>query len=55
MEGNVAYTLEVIKPKNFWLGSLKGKAYLGNRGVVERLILKWILENWVWRWWIGCI
>jgi hypothetical protein len=34
--------------KKFWLGSLKGRDYLGNLGIDWVIILKWILKE------LGC-
>jgi hypothetical protein len=28
-----------------WTGNTKGRAHLGNLGVIERVLLKWILKE----------
>jgi hypothetical protein len=32
--------------KEFWLESLKGRKLLVRISLIERIILKWIVENW---------
>jgi len=39
----------------FWSGNLKGIDRLEDLGLADRMLLEWILENWVQKMWVGFI